>query len=335
MRYSLQFLRFIFICIISIWHLGDNELNIFKHSVVVEFFFILSGFLLYKTFVKSPFTPPIDYAKHRIKRLYCEYFCALIITLIINIIKEPANYIGQMGSLIPEIFMIQSIGIFSGGINPINWYIHVMLISSIFLYALLYCNAKYALNVLIPIIALSGLTYFFSTGNSVVRWETIGCIYLPLLRGLSCMSIGVISSYVFEESNYKYRLRLFLINLFSCIGLMLIITATRVYEPLDKYVIFFSPFIIIACFEEKSWLNYFFHFKWQMSLGRVSYAMLLIHCAYIPVFHKLMSVFTSLISIKIPFVITLILYLLLLIIVSAVFQKFCNLIRKYSSVVLT
>ena len=328
MRSSLEFLRFIFICIIAIWH--DTTINvIFSHSVVVEFFFILSGFLLYKTFIRHS-APPLIYVKSRIKRLYCEYFVALIIAIIINVIREPTCIRELIGYLIPELFMIQSIGIFNGGINPINWYIQVMLVSSFFLYSLLYCNSQLAKNVLIPMLALGGLTYLFAIGDSVVRWETIGCIYSPLLRGLSCMSIGVLSAWIFMESNNTSHWKHLFINMFSIVAIVLIFVAIRIQDPLDKYVIFLSPFIIIACFEDKSWLNLVFHAKWQLYLGRISYAMLLIHCAYIPVFHKMISVVNTGLSVKIPFSLTIFLYLLILVLLSAMFQKLCDFIRQYA-----
>ncbi len=328
MKSSLELFRFLFICIIAIWH--DNTLNIFSHSVVVEFFFIQSGFLLYLNFNKNNYSP-LCFAKKRLKRLYCEYFFALLITLIINIVKEPTNNAfisSQLSSLLPELFMIQSIGLFEGGINPVNWYINVLFVGSFFLYALLYCNSKYANNILIPALALCGLTYFFSTGDSVVRWETNGFVYLPLLRGLCSMSVGIMYAYIYQESCIKSFFSLFLINLLSVVAIVLIFVATGTEACLDRYVIFLSPFIIIACFEDKSWLNYIFHSKWQLWLGRISYPMLLIHCAYIPLFHKLISVLTLQLSIEISFGVKLSMYLILLVLLSALFQKFCDIIRN-------
>lgn len=334
MKCSLEFIRFVFICIIAIWH--DNTLNIFEHSVVVEFFFILSGFLLYRTYQKNA-AEPIKFAKRRLKRLYCEYSIALIITFFINIIKEHSNEVfiyNQIGSLIPELFMVQNIGIFEGGINPINWYIQVMLIGSIFLYSLLYCNPKLAKNILIPTLALGGLTYLFSTGDSVVRWETNGFIYLPLLRGLSCMSIGILSAWVYIEAKCKSCLSLFIINISSILTIVFIIMATRIQNPLDKYVIILSPLAIIACFEEKTWLNKIFHAKWQLWLGHISYAILLIHCAYIFVFHKLLSELRLIFHLEISLGISIALYLLTLTMVAALFQKLCDIIRNKFSIFL-
>ena len=334
MKCSLEFIRFIFICIIAIWH--DNTLNIFRHSVVVEFFFILSGFLLYQTYQKRT-TEPIEFAKRRIKRLYCEYSIALIITFFINIIKEHPNelYIcNQIGSLIPELLMVQNIGIFKGGINPINWYIQVMLIGSIFLYALLYCNPKLAKNVLIPTIALGGLTYFFSTGDSIVHWETNYFIYYPLLRGLSCMSIGILSAWIHIETNNNSRLRLLFINVASIFTILLILIATIAQNPLDKYVIMLTPIAIIACFEEKSWLNKIFHAKWQLWLGHISYAMLLIHCAYIPIYHKILSEVHSILNVEIPLSLSITLYLLTLTLTAAIFQRLCDIIREHCTFLL-
>lgn len=331
MKCSLEFIRYIFICIIAIWH--DNTLNIFRHSVVVEFFFILSGFLLYQTWEKRA-TEPIKFAQRRLKRLYCEYSIALIITFLINIIKEHSNesYIyNQIGSLIPELLMVQNIGIFKGGINPINWYIQVMFVGSVFLYALLYCNPKLAKNVLIPTIALGGLTYFFSNGDSIVHWETNYFIYEPLLRGLSCMSIGILSAWIHIETSNNSRLRLAFINIASIFTISLILIATRAQNPLDKYVITLSPIAIIACFEEKSWLNKIFYAKWQLWLGHISYAMLLIHCAYIPIYHKILNEVHSILHVDIPLSLSIVLYLLTLTLGAAIFQRLCDIIRQHSA----
>ena len=120
------------------------------------------------------------------------------------------------------------------------------------------------------------------------------------------------------------------INIFSIVAIVLIFVAIRIQEPLDKYVIFLSPFIIMACFEDKSWLNAVFHAKWQLYLGRISYAMLLIHCAYIPVFHKMISMVNTGLSVKIPFTLTIVLYLLILVLLSVMFQKLCDFIRQYA-----
>lgn len=329
MKSSIEFIRFVFICIIAIWH--DNTLNVFSHSVVVEFFFILSGFLLYNSYRKDSSLTPFDFAKKRISRLYCEYVVALLITLIINVVKEPTNkefLYSQIGSIIPELLMVQSVGIFQGGINPINWYIQVMFIGSVFLYALLYCSPKYSKYIIIPGIVLSGFTYLFSRGDSVVQWETIGCIHLPMLRGMCSLSLGVLSAYVYFENNNINRFSSFITNVGSILALGLILISTRLQIVLDKYIIFLSPIIIIACFEEKSWLNRIFHSKWQIWLGRISYAMLLVHCAYIPVFHKLLSVM----SLKLPLVLMIGMYLLTLVLLSAGFQWVCDMIRHHLKV---
>ena len=185
-----------------------------------------------------------------------------------------------------------------------------------------------AKNILIPSLALGGLTYLFSMGDSIVQWETTAFIYLPLLRGLSCMSIGILSAMVYLELKVNSRFRLFVINASSIFTIALILVATMVSNPLDKYVIICSPFLIVGCFEEKSWLNKIFKAKWQLWLGHISYAMLLIHCAYIPVFHKMIGMINMICPVEIPLSLTIALYLLSLTVVSAFFQKLCDIIRK-------
>lgn len=55
----------------------------------------------------------------------------------------------------------------------------------------------------------------------------------------------------------------------------------------------------------------------------IATAMLLVHCAYIPVFHKLLSVM----SLKLPLVLMIGMYLLTLVLLSAGFQWVCDMIR--------
>lgn len=59
--------------------------------------------------------------------------------------------------------------------------------------------------------------------------------------------------------------------------------------------------------------------------------MLLVHCAYIPIFHKFVHIFSSFVSSLIPILMMMLLCLGSLVLVAALFQRLCDKIRLYTS----
>lgn len=81
---SIDFLRYIFMLNICIWHL-NGQVHILNHGyLAVEFFFILSGLFLFQDQEKHPEMKTTQYIIKRYGRFYPKYFFAFLITAIVK-----------------------------------------------------------------------------------------------------------------------------------------------------------------------------------------------------------------------------------------------------------
>lgn len=74
---SIEALRFIFMLIICIWHF-DNVDGIPNGYMGVEFFFVVSGFLLYYSAKKRNVVSTFDYTFAKIRRFAPEYIFVVV-----------------------------------------------------------------------------------------------------------------------------------------------------------------------------------------------------------------------------------------------------------------
>lgn len=195
----IEFYRILFTFVICIYHVGfGNKYNIFTHGYAcVEFFCILSGYLLFKTFErKGNELGSIDYLIGRVKRLYPEYiFAAVIAIVFFGIINPDFNLV----KVVTELFMVQSVGLFSGGYNTPTWYISAMLAVSVIIYGLLSVNRKLFVKVIAPLIVLFGYVYLFGTAGGLENWSVVQFMPLTILRVFCGMSLGVIVAVIAEN----------------------------------------------------------------------------------------------------------------------------------------
>ncbi len=85
MNHSINFFRLIYTLIIAFWHFPMLSKGILGPGyIVVEFFFILSGYFLYQSYRQKRMTA-YDYTKERIKKFWLK---AVLITLLISVINK-------------------------------------------------------------------------------------------------------------------------------------------------------------------------------------------------------------------------------------------------------
>lgn len=84
---SIEAMRFLFMLIICLWHYqGVN--GFFSHGYLgVEYFFILSGILLFKSSQKQHAPTPIDYTCSKIKRFMPQYLTAMFLMFIVSLFE--------------------------------------------------------------------------------------------------------------------------------------------------------------------------------------------------------------------------------------------------------
>ena len=105
----------VFFTMIIVLHHGGTFLKtrLVTHGyIAVEFFFILSGYLLVTTFLRESSHSCWKYLWKRYARLYPEYIMAAIVMLAFSCLSTDRFVVEKA---IPELLMLQNIGVFAGG----------------------------------------------------------------------------------------------------------------------------------------------------------------------------------------------------------------------------
>lgn len=285
---SIEFFRFLFAACIALWHLF--AIDKLKHGYLpVEFFFILSGIWLYSAYEKGKTQGQTawEYTWRRIKRVYPAYLIAFLVVLPLSLEKltSPSAWF----NLLPELFMLQNVGVFrGGGLNHPLWYLSVLLLGSYLVYAMLERWESTALKLLFPAISLGTYAYIFSLGDSIEAWHTVGPFPLPLVRAIAGLCLGVclqrFLSFTQARTTKLYRLVVDLFSVFSVCGVAF---ALFHEEYLDRYCLLLFCGILAACLTEGSWLNMVLRGSVWQRLGKYSMEMFMIHAAVVQIWHRI------------------------------------------------
>lgn len=225
-NHSVEALRFFFMLVICCWHNYANS-GVFRHGyLAVEFFFILSGYLLYKSFSKQHSPSTIDYTLKKIKRFAPEYLIVVVFLYMRQLVlpyflgKRDFN-VTLMLKMFPEIVFLQDSGLYYGGMNYPLWYLSILLVGGGLLYALLKYDQRLALNIVFPWLCLLGYVYIFSNSSDgcIQVWGTDGASVMKLLRGVSGMSLGALLAYFFirkQKELKKHCIRLSIVGGMLC-----------------------------------------------------------------------------------------------------------------------
>lgn len=269
---SVDFFRFFFMLQICLWHL-DSCVGVMSHGyLAVEFFFILSGYLLYKSSIKDNAKGVFDYTWDKIKRFYPEVllvtFPAWVVCWVI-LDKSP-------WTLFNSVFFLQNTGLYGGGVNPSLWYLSVLLLGGGIIYAILNNNRHLAVTIVLPLLVLLVYTYLLKANDgSLEMWGTQICFYVPLWRGIAGLSLGCLLARFHELKKEYLRGKLWdLLFLMSFIGCIAVVFLDNNY---DRYALFFYCVIILSCFAQGTLVNKLLNSSNWNYLGELSFEMLLVH----------------------------------------------------------
>lgn len=284
---SIEFLRFLFISILVAWH---GDFNFFAHGyLVVEFFFILSGYFIYISLIKKN-KGTLQYTLDKIRRTYLEYIIACmfmfgLVALHAFMYHEHFFTLDNLFKFIAECLLLQDIGIFSGGFNHPLWYFSVLIWGGGCLYALLKYNKRLTVNVLLPIYTLLFYTYIFSNRDSIDIFNnriSIGCwdkhiFYIPMLRGLAGMSFGIITAELSLKILPKIKKTHLLFDIISILSFILLLVVFCISKSYDRYAIIFIPILILNCVSGRGILYRLLNRKIFSQLGGITYEMYILH----------------------------------------------------------
>lgn len=200
--YSLDIARFAFTLMIAVYHYWlFYDVNARGGFIAVEFFFILSGFMLMEqaTGPRGEMTPG-QFLVARIKKYYPHYiFSFAIIFLAKNVVYNRVTF-PQLPSLLTgqatEIFMLHGTILTDENTelyNNITWYLSILLAVGYCLWALLKRH-KEALLMAAPVVILWIYAYIAYTVNTINIWRphVFSVFNYGILRGTAGMLLGVL-----------------------------------------------------------------------------------------------------------------------------------------------
>lgn len=225
--------RIVFTNMIAAFHFG-NVYNIAKDMgmtngwyIAVEFFFIVSGFLLYRQCKNNRYESNVACIKDKYFNIYPIYLICFIITFLIKTADDPASRILRLQDSFWEIAGLHCIGLNRGWnyINGISWYISTLFICSFFLYYLLQNHEKITVNFLLPLSIMIFYSWFYRKA-AVLDFHIVDIegffINGALMRGIAGMGLGVIAAQLnsYLEKNAK---NIFLWKIISVVGFLTVI----------------------------------------------------------------------------------------------------------------
>lgn len=192
-NYSIDLLKLYFACNIALGHAHlPTALPLINIDYVVTLFFILSGYFLVQSFDSGKYATPWQYTMNRVCRIWPYYFCAFLILLLYTQLHagfKIGQFLRTLCQSLPEILMLQNVGLFSEGINFPTWQLSTLVFGSHLLFTLLVWNRQMTLNFVCPVLASC---LFTCLGQDVDLWGTVGYFfYVPMLRAIAGLSLGI------------------------------------------------------------------------------------------------------------------------------------------------
>ncbi|MFA9376818.1 MAG: acyltransferase family protein [Lachnotalea sp.] len=290
-NYSIEFWRFIFIGAICIMHFSNSYFGVSPYFddayVATEFFFIVSGYLLMKSFNKNKKNKICawKFTINKVLRLYPYYilsFIAIFIFVMINDKASIMDWIINLGGSVWELLFLQISGLKCFTLfNYPTWYISAMLIVGYLIYALLELFEETCIKIIMPVAILVIYCFFSRESGSIDVWggSTILGVSDALMRAFAGMSLGAICYWASDalkqmQLNKRIKIILSIVELlvFSlALGLM----SQAGHTQLDFYIIGLLAVAVTVSFSEQTFLYRLFDSSFFSWIGKISYPLFL------------------------------------------------------------
>lgn len=213
---AVDFWKFVFsvviMCFHSLYFAGSEKYVFFDGANMVEYFFLVSGFLMAASVMKegtqSP-QPPVwkstwQFLFHKIKSMCPEYYVAWAVSFLIKQVAGgllPLHLIAKHAVLsIWELLFLRMAGFNDYNANGATWYISAMLAAMLLLLPLFYKQKEFFLHMLAPVLAVGLIGYLYAT-EKTMRGNTdwMGICYKGLLRALGVLCLGCVCYLVCQK----------------------------------------------------------------------------------------------------------------------------------------
>ena len=246
-NYNIDILKAVLAILIALGHYGVHPIS---SGIIVNCFFIMSGYFLVRSFDAKKYDGAFEYSWIKMKRIYPYYIFALVIMIGWDVLSNQLQYGNgvlkfeeRINNVLPEAFLVQNIGIFDGGINYPLWQLCTLVIASHITYALLKFNRTLTVNALCPLIAIIGCSYFSNVFgcHEVESWGLIGgCVSAPLFRAFANMAVGISLYDIFNKIADKLKGHCILVLVILVYGLYYYYMNNGSYQALCAFLLIFT-----------------------------------------------------------------------------------------------
>ncbi len=292
---SITIWRIIFTYMILIFHF-DNKYGISKMFgleigwyIGVEFFFIVSGYLLYDKIdsLAEKCHSGWDYFVYRYKNIYPYYLGAFIFSFVMYFAVKDSWSVMDMVKFLSndffEVFALHGIGLDDGWsyINNTSWFISIMLISGFIIY---HCLIKWRdnfVNFVAPLIIMISFSYLYRNMHGIGAVVQIDGLYnhQALMRGLADMCLGIMAARLnhYIRENYKNTKWIRLVGVF---GFLFVILCSLKFGNSTTdflYAMILTVSIGIAFLPSE---HKIFQYSWIHRLSGITMCMYFVHDAF-------------------------------------------------------
>jgi peptidoglycan/LPS O-acetylase OafA/YrhL len=286
--YALDSFRGIFALLVVCFHarilLGFTEATFFRNGFwFVDFFFVLSGFVMLHTYGDGLFTKSRfkDYILSRFFRLYPMHFLMLIVVVFIEFFKLYAQKKGiifnnpaftettKLSDLIPNLLLLQAwlprTNIWS--YNTVSWSISVEFYLYILFGLTLLCKDKMRGVLFVGLILLASI--LFNIGTGFMKPEA--------LRGLYCFFGGCVSYIIYHNlpSITRFRTSFTILELFLIVAIIIVLSSDFPQKRITINLLF--SITIIAFALENGSVSDALKLRPFTFLGKLSYSIYITH----------------------------------------------------------
>lgn len=291
---TIDLMKFIFSIVIVMHHALQFKENIFVCGyLAVEFYFIVSGYLLMKKIETNNCNKENIFVENLmvIKKKYLSIFPYFILAVIAGNIFYNIRINMAFNMILRNIFysfsdllLLQMFGFTGFFATGVSWYLSTLIIITFILYPILYKFRKMYVCYIAPIIIMFIYGYIvrndMTIGNPV---QIYGFLYKGLFRGLAGMSLGCISYYlsnVIRKNNLLGGGRKCFLAIVEIFGYVISIVFMMIYNNLNDsdFIIILLLFISITISFSKQSITYnFLNYKICNFLGVFSLSIFLNH----------------------------------------------------------
>lgn len=204
---AVDFWKFVFsiviLCFHSLYFAGSENYIFMDGANMVEFFFLVSGYLMAASLMKSDTAQvPVwkstwQFLFHKIKSMCPEYYVAFVISFLI---KQTAGGILPLWKIckhgvlcIWELLFLRMTGLDDYNVNGATWYISAMLYAMLILLPLFYKNREFFLHIVAPLLSLAILGALYTVcGTLRDNTDWMGFCMKGLLRATGVLCVGCI-----------------------------------------------------------------------------------------------------------------------------------------------